>query len=248
MQPRLPGRWERCLIALSFEVSIYYANIYSQYGADVANKLTIEELAHQEGVPTSTIRLYVQNGILERPTREGRRSYYGGDHVRTLRSTRRLLDRGFSLAAIRQMLELDRQGEDLATLLADPVESPSYQPTELADLLFAGGEFDEEVLAEAVGSGILSVDESGITFSDHRHLKNALALAELGVPAQAGVAAWVKTRQLVSEVIDELIEMTVPYFTDADDQVLGRVVGLGRDSLQMAYEVEVKRKVADLLP
>ena len=81
--------------------------------------LTVEELATTLGTRVSTIRLYQREGLLARPQVRGRVAYYGSDHVDRLRQIARLQDRGFSLAAIRALIETWERGGSLEDLLTD---------------------------------------------------------------------------------------------------------------------------------
>lgn len=202
-------------------------------------KLTVDELARQEGLPTSTVRLYVHDGLLGRPVREGRRAFYSTAHVRRLRSIRRLLERGFSLAAIRQMFELDDMGGELATLLHGDEEAVELDPAQFASL-FPDGEIDADVLREAVALGVLVADDKGIRFADKRHLKNALALAELGVPGAVGLEAWKRTKQLVASIVAEFVSLAASALPENDEHLAGRLLALGSQTVQLAYEAEVR--------
>ena len=55
--------------------------------------------------------------VLARPEMRGRIAYYGADHVGRLQLIARLQDRGFSLAAIRALIETWETGGSLEDLL-----------------------------------------------------------------------------------------------------------------------------------
>lgn len=203
-------------------------------------RLTIDQLAQQEGLPTSTIRLYVHEGLLPRPEKEGRRAFYLETHVARLRSIRRLLERGFSLAAIKQMFELHDRGENLTTLLHEDVRQPvDLDPAQFASL-FSGGEIEPGFVQEAVELGVLTLDENGIRFTDRRHLMNALALAELGVSGVAGLETWKRTRALVAQVIAGFVELAATTERQHDPELVRRLLALGLDSVALAYQTEME--------
>lgn len=81
--------------------------------------LTVEELATTLGTRVSTIRLYQREGLLARPEVRGRVAYYGSDHIDRLRQIARLQSRGFSLAAIRALIDTWERGGSLEDLLID---------------------------------------------------------------------------------------------------------------------------------
>lgn len=74
--------------------------------------LTIGAVARQVGVPPSTLRYYEAQGIL-RPSARLPNGYrvYGEDAVSLLRFVRRAQAFGFTLAEIKQLIELAQQGQ-----------------------------------------------------------------------------------------------------------------------------------------
>jgi len=66
---------------------------------------TIDELARDFALPVSTLRMYQHRGLLPAPERRGRVAYYGDDHADRLRMLIALQERGFSLAAIKELLD-----------------------------------------------------------------------------------------------------------------------------------------------
>ena len=83
----------------------------------MVERFTIDELARAAGTKVSTIRLYQQRGLLPPPTIEGRIGYYDDDHLARLRLVADLQQRGFSLAAIRELADTWESGRDLGALL-----------------------------------------------------------------------------------------------------------------------------------
>lgn len=65
---------------------------------------TIEELAEETQMPIRTIRYYIAEGMLPRPSGRGRAAAYGEEHLARLRLIRLLLDRHLPLAVIREQL------------------------------------------------------------------------------------------------------------------------------------------------
>ena len=81
------------------------------------DRLTIDELARAAGTKVSTIRLYQQKGVLPPPAIVGRVGFYDAGHVARLRLVADLRERGFSLAAIRELADTWATGRDLGALL-----------------------------------------------------------------------------------------------------------------------------------
>jgi DNA-binding transcriptional MerR regulator len=92
----------------------------------MGSKLTVDELAQRSGLPTSTLRLYRQRGLLPAPALEGRVGYFDDSHLARLRQIGELRDRGFSLAAIKDLLEGWDNGQGLGEVLGlARVEGPT---------------------------------------------------------------------------------------------------------------------------
>lgn len=79
--------------------------------SQVAKSLTIGKLAAAGGVGVETIRFYQRKGLLTTPTREAGIRRYGPEDLRRLQFIKQAQTAGFSLAEIKELLELDA-GED----------------------------------------------------------------------------------------------------------------------------------------
>lgn len=64
----------------------------------------VAELAEAAGVGVDTVRFYQARGLVAMPERRGRFAIYTAEHLERIRRIRALLDSGFSLAQIRQLL------------------------------------------------------------------------------------------------------------------------------------------------
>lgn len=79
--------------------------------------MTIEDLARRGGVSTRNVRAYRTAGLLPPPRLQGRIGRYGDEHLRRLAVVARLQRRGWSLAAIRDVLAAWDAGGSLDELL-----------------------------------------------------------------------------------------------------------------------------------
>lgn len=78
---------------------------------------TIDELSSVVGLPTRTIREYRTQGLLQPPHMRGRVGTYGSEHRRRLEWVRRLQERGYSLAGMRDLLAAREDGKSLDDLV-----------------------------------------------------------------------------------------------------------------------------------
>lgn len=151
----------------------------------MAADLTIDELAQQAGTKTSTVRMYQSKGLLDAPEVRGRVGYYSAAHVNRLRTIRALQERGYSLAAIKELFDGHRRGAGLDELLGIARARPAAEldPTEFL-ALFPDGEIDPAVLGRAIDLGLveLTPDGAGIRAPSPTFVEVGRALAEYGVP------------------------------------------------------------------
>ncbi|MGC5345132.1 MerR family transcriptional regulator [Streptomyces sp. DT171] len=77
----------------------------------------IEDLAHVGGATVRTIRAYQDRGLLPTPERRGRANVYGEAHLTRLRQIADLLDRGYTLASIKELLDAWDAGRGLGGVL-----------------------------------------------------------------------------------------------------------------------------------
>lgn len=101
--------------------------------------MTIEELARVSGVTTRTIRAHQSAGLVPPPSLDGRVGRYGDDHLSRLRAIRALQRRGYSLAAIRDLMTAWERGRSLGDVLGlEPTPGVESAGTEWFEELFAG--------------------------------------------------------------------------------------------------------------
>jgi DNA-binding transcriptional MerR regulator len=122
----------------------------------------IEDLAHRTGTTVRTIRAYQDRGLLPRPERQGRANLYSQAHVTRLHQIAHLLDRGYTLASIKELLDARDTGRGLAGVLGLVTEVEGPWTDERPDRITRaelnarfGGTPDEDAVAEAVELGVL---------------------------------------------------------------------------------------------
>jgi DNA-binding transcriptional MerR regulator len=162
----------------------------------MAEEMTIDELASRAGLPSSTVRLYQTKGLVPPPRRAGRHGYYGSGHLARLRLITDLQERGFSLAAIKQLVdawEIGRGLDDLLGLESQVVAARS-EPVrltveELAGHL-AGQVPTPETLRRVLRLGLAELLDDGTVATDPRFLAFGTQLSALGIPADEILDEW----------------------------------------------------------
>ena len=87
------------------------------HGAAESGEYRIDELARLAGTTTRNIRVYRDRGLLHPPLRVGRIALFNDTHLTRLRLITSLLDRGYNIAHVNEMLSTWEQGKDLGDML-----------------------------------------------------------------------------------------------------------------------------------
>ncbi|MEU7591600.1 MerR family transcriptional regulator [Streptomyces sp. NPDC039022] len=181
----------------------------------------IEDLAHISGTSVRTIRAYQDRGLLPKPERRGRANVYGDEHLERLRRTADLLDRGYTLASIKELLEAWDTGRGLGGVLGLVAEIDGPWSDEEAaritreelDAAF-GGSPDEEALADAVELGVLERlpgSDDVFRVPSPRELAVAAELHSAGVPLTAISGHLRELRGQVEHIAARFLDFTTEY-------------------------------------
>lgn len=192
--------------------------------------MRLDELARAAGVPTTTVRLYQAKGLLAGPRLAGRTGYYDESHLSRLRLIAKLQDDGFSLAAIRRLLEEWEQGRDLDALLGVEREVGSMlagaepvvlDPGEVAGR-FPEGTVTPALVQRAVSMGLVELTDGGrIRVHDPRFLDTGAALAHLGIPTDAILDEWAVLTGHTDDIAGRFVTLFERHLAPADWQGLG---------------------------
>src|SRR5690625_4256388 len=89
----------------------------NQPEAPEKTEFSIDELARKAGMTVRNVRAYQERGLLPPPERRGRRGVYEVSHLSRLRVIGQLLDRGYTLANIDELIQTWEKGQNLSQLL-----------------------------------------------------------------------------------------------------------------------------------
>ncbi|MER7170997.1 MerR family transcriptional regulator [Streptomyces mesophilus] len=221
----------------------------------------IEDLAHHSGATVRTIRAYQDRGLLPRPERRGRSNVYGDAHLARLRQIADLLDRGYTLASIKELLEAWDSGRGLGGVLGLVAEVDGPWTDEKADRISRadldlkfGGEPDEAAVEEAVELGVLERipgrDDEFLVPSP-QELAVAAELHAAGVPLHAIAGHLRELRVQVEHIASRFLEFTTEHVfqrylehqppTDADAAEAAALVRRLRPLAQQTVDAELAR-------
>ncbi|MEU6143361.1 MerR family transcriptional regulator [Streptomyces sp. NPDC047081] len=222
----------------------------------------IEDLAHASGATVRTIRAYQDRGLLPRPERRGRANLYSDAHLARLRRIADLLDRGYTLASIKELLEAWDAGRGLGGVLGLVAEVDGPWTDEEAvritraelDERF-GGSPDAAAVADAVELGILEPipgDEDVFLVPSPQELAVAVELHSAGVPLSAISGHLRELRGQVEHIAARFLEFTTEHVfarylegphrpTDADAAEAASLVRRLRPLAQQTVDAELAR-------
>jgi DNA-binding transcriptional MerR regulator len=161
----------------------------------MASEYRIDELAREAGTTVRNVRAYQDRGLLPPPRRSGRVGLYTDAHLARLRLIGQLLERGYTLGNIDELITAWERGQDVGELLG--LEAELVQPwsdevamtISLDDLDELFGQ-DDEALREAVKLGLLEPEdpEDGVErfrVPSPRLLHAGAELVAAGIPLDA---------------------------------------------------------------
>ncbi|MER6179096.1 MerR family transcriptional regulator [Streptomyces sp. NPDC001652] len=224
--------------------------------------LRIEDLAHLSGATVRTIRAYQDRGLLPRPERHGRANLYSDAHLVRLRQIADLLDRGYTLASIKELLEAWDTGRGLGGVLGLVAEVDGPWSDEAAVRISRaeleerfGGTPDDAAIADAVELGVLEPvpgDEDCFLVPSPQELAVAVELHAAGVPLSAISGHLRELRGQVEHIAARFLEFTTEHVfaryldgphrpTDADAAEAATLVRRLRPLAQQTVGAELAR-------
>ncbi|MEV0141995.1 MULTISPECIES: MerR family transcriptional regulator [Streptomyces] len=226
-----------------------------------APEYRIEDLAHASGATVRTIRAYQDRGLLPTPERRGRANVYRKAHLARLRQIADLLDRGYTLASIKELLEAWDAGRGLGGVLGLVAEVQGPWTDEEADRITRteldakfGGAQDDEAIAEAVALGVLErIPDKADEFlvPSPQELSVAVELHAAGVPLTAISGHLRELRGQVEHIASRFLEFTTEHVfarylghrppTDADAAEATSMVRRLRPLAQQTVDAELAR-------
>jgi DNA-binding transcriptional MerR regulator len=182
--------------------------------------MTVDELAREAGTTTRNVRSYQTRGLLPPPRVVGRVGYYDRAHLARLNYIDRLQERGFSLAAIRDLLAAWDEGKTLTDVLGfeEALNAPWSDETprrftrdELV-ALFPELREDDSQLARAVEVGLL-VRAAGPAGADEYEapspelIRVGSELVASGIPLSATIDEYAKMAGDLRRIAERLVTM-----------------------------------------
>ncbi len=192
---------------------------------------TIDELAQVGGSTVRNIRAYQDRGILPPPFKKGRVGIYNTAHLTRLRLITDLLEKGFSMSNINEMIIAWQSGQDIGQLLGleqilgEPWSEEIEEIITLEQLiqLFGTSMSESELrnaLDLAVELNILSLDSQKLIVKKPQMFKAGVILFNSGVPI-LDILNLAKTLELsVENIAKEMVATVSRHLLPSEDEIL----------------------------
>lgn len=180
---------------------------------------TIAELAAAAGMSQRNVRAYRDRGILDAPRRKGRHAIYSDHHLARLRLIGELLERGYTIGNISELLEAWAQGQEIGDLLGlSPLttlggETPGHVTiVELAAAL--GTALTPSGLQKAERLGVLVPDGDGYRVRSPKLLTAGAEIVAAGVPLEAVLDQLERLQKDIDNVAREFVGLITEHLVD----------------------------------
>jgi DNA-binding transcriptional MerR regulator len=181
------------------------------------NEYSIDELARAASSTVRNVRAYQDRGLVPPPERRGRNGIYTESHLARIRLISQLLDRGYSLSNIGELLDAWQQGQDLTQLLGlenaltSPWSDEVPSHITLPELMKTFGGVSPDTLRKVIELGVLQPDGLRFLMPSPRMIQAAGELAKLGIPLSEMLDIVRMLRGNVERVAKELIQLIEKY-------------------------------------
>ncbi len=184
-------------------------------------KCDVTEFSTRTDLTVDTIRYYQSIGILHAPVKEGRRAFYDRSHHDRVERIKALAERGFSLKAIRAVVE-SGSDETSDRLLLGAIEqsaaSSRYSTTELASELGVPKSLLSAVEKAGLAEPAPGVDKTRrYTSSDLRVAAGAAKLIGFGFPFTKLLRLAVRHDRAMRATVDDAIDLFDAHVRKAGD-------------------------------
>ncbi len=188
----------------------------------VRTEYTIDQLAHAADSTVRNVRAYQDRGLLPPPQRRGRAGIYTEAHLARLRVISQMLERGYTMANIAELIAAWESGQDLGQLLG--LESALTHPwSEELPVYFTMPElirmFGKNLSMTEVGRAIGKATEldvlrlEGLRYRAPRPqlIRAGEQLVAMGIPLTELLDVLRMLRGNVDRVATEVVQLAVKY-------------------------------------
>lgn len=182
--------------------------------ADVARERRIDELAREAGTTVRNVRAYQDRGLLPPPRRAGRVGLYSDAHLNRLRLIGTLLDRGYTLANVGELIAAWERGAGVGELLGLEAALAAPWSDEVATTMtlpaltrMFGGAISPKALRAAHRLGVLEPKGVHFRVTSPTLLRVGAELVAAGVPLEAVLALGRELRAHLDDIARQFVAL-----------------------------------------
>lgn len=184
-------------------------------------EFTIDQLAYASHTTVRNIRAYQDRGLLPPPQRRGRVGIYSEIHLARLRIISQLIERGYSLTTIGDLITAWESGRRLSDVLGLEVaittawkkETPVYVSPEQ---LFAdfNASFTQDSVQQAVKLGYMEPEGNRIRILKPRIYNASKELVAAGIPIDDLIEHVTLVRNDIEKLAERFVDMVLYHLID----------------------------------
>ena len=190
------------------------------HGVAASGEYRIEDLARLAGTTTRNIRVYRDRGLLHPPLRVGRIVLFNDTHLTRLRLITSLLDRGYNIAHVNEMLSAWEQGKDVGDMLGlESAISGSWATEKPERMSLADARRlvdDEPGFDRMVAIGVIKLEDDGVdaTIMRPKLIEAFTEIRQYGVATDELIDIHEQIAPLVDQISDILVRAGVEHIGD----------------------------------
>ena len=178
---------------------------------------TVDDLARLSHTTVRNIRAYQDRGVLPPPEKRGRLGVYNKQHLARMRVINGLLDRGYSLNNINELIDAWEDGRELNDVLGleaaitSPFSDEEPQRYSMPKLLkmFGLKAINPEFIQKGIALDLFQRDGSGFIVNSPKLIGAAAEMSKIGIDLVELIDIARMLRGNVQRVADALVELAV---------------------------------------
>ena len=215
---------------------LFDAAVRHPHGVAESGEYRIDDLARLAGTTTRNIRVYRDRGLLPPPLRVGRIALFNDTHLTRLRLITSMLDRGYNIAHVREMLSAWEEGKNLGDVLGLETAIVGTWTTEKPE--------------------IMSLDDANRLVDDPRAFERLVALQLIRVDGTQATVTRPKLIEAFNEIrgygvkFDKLIdlhEQIVPEIDEISDLLVRAGAEHVMDRIKPGQALPADAEIAELI-
>src|SRR6195952_3251293 len=185
------------------------------HGIAASGEYRIDELARLAGPTTRNIRVSRDRGLLHPPLRVGRIALFNDTHLTRLRLITSMLDRGYNIAHVHEMLSAWEEGKNLGDMLGLESAIAGSWATEKPDRMSVADARrlvdDDAGFDRMVGLGVITVADDEATVVRPKLIESFNEIRQYGVSTDKLIDIHEQTAPLVDEISGILVRAGVEH-------------------------------------